>query len=321
MRPDDATKINHRRHELRFDFPAHLRERSTMIHVLSFLFVFLWSTGFVAATLVAPYSEPLAILTLRFLGAAGLLLLFGLLARGQWPTPRRAARIMFSGALMHGVYLGCVFWGIKNGMPSGISALLVGLQPIVTALLARPLLGEMIRPHHWLGLIIGLAGIALVISPKFTLDPAGITPLTVGVHIIAILGMVLGSIFQKRFIGVMNFKTEPGIQMIGGLIISAPIALMSEGFSFIPAPQLFIGYAWMTVVLSCIAFSLYIYLLQQGEVSKVASVFYLVPACSAIEGYLMFNEVLTPLQILGMTVTTLAVALSSDLFVKKQVIS
>jgi len=286
---------------------------------LPLFFVFLWSTGYVVAALVAPYSEPLSILTFRFIGAGAILLLYGLMTRGKWPSARRATIIILSGTMIHGAYLSSVFWGIKHGMPAGVSALLIGLQPLVTGLLAGPLLGEIIRPRHWLGLVIGFIGCALVISPKFSLDPSGITPETIGAHALAVLAIVLGSFFQKRFVGVMNFKTEPGLQLIGGLLIALPIALFSETFTFTFAPQLIIGYLWMTLILSCGAFTLYMYLLQQGEASKVAGVFYLVPAFAAVEGYFLFNETLSLLQLIGMMITTAAVALASDIFFRKKV--
>lgn len=281
------------------------------------LFVFLWSTGYVIATLVAPYAEPLSILTFRFCGAAIVLLCFGLIVRGKWPSPKRAITIVISGMFIHGLYLSCVFWGVKNGMPAGISALLIGLQPLLTAILASPLLGEVTRPRHWIGLAIGMIGCILVISPKFTFDATGITPATVSAHGIGVMAIVLGSIIQKRFIGTMNFKTEPGLQLIGGVVIALPVALATESFAFTFTPQLFFGYAWMTLVLSCGAFTLYMYLLQQGEASKVASVFYLVPAFAAFQGYLFFGETLTLVQLVGMIVTTAAVALASDLLFKQ----
>lgn len=286
---------------------------------LPLLFVFLWSTGFVVAALVAPYSEPLSILTLRFGGAAIVLLLFGWLSRGVWPNKERALKIIASGALIHGVYLSAVFWGVKNGMPAGVSALLVGLQPLLTAIFASPILGETIKPRHWLGLLIGIVGCALVISPKLGLDGSGINAITVGAHMIAVLGITFGSIFQKKYVGAMNFKTEPGLQLIGGLLVALPIALMSESFNFIFARDLIVGYAWMTLILSCIAFTLYMYLLQQGGATKVASVFYLVPVFSAVEGYYLFGDMLTPIQVIGMIVTAAAVALASDIFARKKI--
>jgi len=260
----------------------------------------------------------MSILTLRFAGAAVVLLLFGLLSRGTWPDSKRAGKIIISGVLIHGVYLSSVFWGVKNGMPAGVSALLVGLQPLLTAIFASPLLGEKINLRHWIGLFIGIFGCMLVVSPKLGLDGSGITLITVGAHIIAVLGITLGSIFQKKYIGAMNFKTEPGLQLIGGLLVALPIALLSESFDFTFATDLVIGYVWMTLVLSCLAFTLYMYLLQQGEVTKVASVFYLVPVFSAIEGYYLFGDTLTFIQIVGMAITAAAVALASDIFLRKK---
>ena len=289
-----------------------------MAPALPLFFVFLWSTGYVTATLVAPYSEPLSILTFRFLGAACVLLLFGLVTKGVWPSFKRAKIIIASGMLIHGVYLSSVFWGIKHGMPAGVSALMIGLQPLLTAVLASPLLGEKIQMRHWLGLLVGLVGCALVISPKLTFEATGITPFTVGSHIIAVFGIVLGSLFQKRFVGAMNFKTEPGIQMLGGLCIALPIALFTESFAFELTGSLVIGYLWMTLILSCGAFTLYMYLLEQGEASKIAGLFYLVPAVAALQGYLLFDEALNFTQIAGMVLTSAAVALASDMFFKPQ---
>lgn len=285
---------------------------------LPLVFVFLWSTGFVVAALVAPYSEPLSILTLRFGGAAVVLLLFGLLSRGVWPNAGRALKIVVSGILIHGVYLSAVFWGVKNGMPAGVSALLVGLQPLLTAIFASPLLGEKISFRHWIGLLVGIFGCALVVSPKLGLDGSGINEWTVGAHIIAVLGIVFGSIVQKKYVGAMNFKTEPGLQLVGGFLVALPIALMTENFDFILSQDLIIGYLWMTLILSCMAFTLYMYLLQQGSATKVASVFYLVPAFSAVEGYLLFGDTLTVVQLVGMAITTMAVALASDMFARKR---
>lgn len=285
---------------------------------LPLVFVFLWSTGFVVAALVAPYAEPLSILTLRFGGAAILLLLFGLIMRGVWPDRRRALQIVVSGALIHGVYLSWVFWAVKNGMPAGVSALLVGLQPLLTAIFASPILGEKISFRHWAGLLIGILGCAMVVSPKLGIDGSGINTFTIGAHIIAVFGIVFGSIFQKKYIGAMNFKTEPGLQLIGGFLVALPIALLTESFEFTLSRDLIIGYLWMTAILSCMAFTLYMYLLQQDGATKVASVFYLVPAFAAFEGYLLFGDTLTVFQLIGMAVTTLAVALASDMFARKR---
>lgn len=279
---------------------------------LPLLFVFLWSTGFVVAALVSPYSEPMSILTLRFVLAAIVLLGFGLVAKGKWPNGTRLVKIIISGILIHGLYLCGVFWGVKQGMPAGVSALLTGLQPLVTAIAASPLLGEQIKTRHWFGLVIGLVGCALVVAPKLTFTGEGITVPGIATHIIAVLGIGLGSIYQKKFVGQMDFKTEPGIQLLGGLAVALPVALMTESFIFEPSLSLLVGYLWMTIILSCGAFTLLMYLLQYGEASKVASLFYLVPVCAAIQGYLLFGDLLTPIQIVGMVVTAGAVLLVSS---------
>ncbi len=283
---------------------------------LPLLFVFLWSTGYIGAALVAPFSEPFSILTFRFLGAGICLFTIGLFLGGNWPSLKRLALIFASGILIHGLYLCGVFWGIKGGMPAGISALMIGLQPILTAILASILLGDKIHTKHWLGLVIGLSGLALVIYPKLSFEGTGIPPFTLPSHIIAVLGIVLGSLFQKRYIGIMDFKKEPFIQQIGGLSIALPIALMTESFHFTFTPELIISYLWMTLILSCGAFVLYVYLLQSGTATKVASLFYLIPVLSAVQGYLFFGEILSSIQLAGMAVTTAAVALASDIFIK-----
>lgn len=305
-------------HIFTFAFNIQLGLSGLMGIGIPLLFVFLWSTGYVTAAYVAPYAEPLSILTLRFLGAGVLLFLFALSAHDAWPSRKRALSIIISGMMIHGIYLCGVFWGVSNGMPAGVSALLIGLQPIVTVLMAGPLLGEKTLPRHWLGLVIGLVGCAMVISPKFSLSVTGITPVTVGAHVMAVVAMVLGSIFQKRFVGAMNFKTEPWLQLVGGFLIALPVALLTESFKFTVTPQLIAGYLWMTLILSCVSFTLYMVLLQRGAASRVASVFYLVPALSAVQGYFLFNEVLTFVQLVGMTIATGAVMLASDFLYRQK---
>lgn len=279
---------------------------------LPILFVILWSTGYTNAKFVAPFAEPLSILTLRFAGAALLLFLLAVVLRAKWPDAKTSITTMISGIMIHGAYLGGVFWGIEHGMPAGVSALLVALQPILTAILAGPFLGDTIRPRHWLGLLVGLIGCAMVIWPKFTFSAQGITPATLGAHIIAVLGIVCGSLFQKKYVGAMDFRTGPPLQLLGAAIVTLPIALADESFTIDWQPTLIAGYVWMTLILSCITATLYLFLLQNGEATKIATLIYLVPACTAIQGYLFFSELLTPLQLLGTVVTTMAVAIAND---------
>jgi drug/metabolite transporter (DMT)-like permease len=194
------------------------------------IFVLLWSTGFIGARLTGPYAEPLSFLTIRFAIVAVLLGGAGLVMHARWPDKRLALHCMITGALMHGGYLGFVFWSIWKGMPAGVSALIVGLQPLVTALLAGMMLGERITARHWTGLLVGLAGVAMVVWPKFTLTAEGITPVTVAANVFAMLSITFGSLYQKRFMGSVDLRTGNALQFIGAAAVLLLAALATERF-------------------------------------------------------------------------------------------
>ncbi len=143
------------------------------------LFVVLWATGFIGARYAMPYMEPFLFLTARFLIAGAILGVWVVLAGNHWPSKRGAMHAIIAGCLIHGVYLGAVFWAIHNGLPAGMSALVVGLQPLITALIAGLALGEKIQPRHWAGLAVGFYGVAMVLWPKLSISADGITPATV----------------------------------------------------------------------------------------------------------------------------------------------
>ncbi|MGI9387523.1 MAG: DMT family transporter, partial [Methyloligellaceae bacterium] len=163
------------------------------------IFVLLWATGFIGAKLGAPHAEPFTFLSIRFLAVIPLMLVIALAWRAAWPGVGEAVHGMISGALIHGVYLGAVFWSIDNGMSAGAAALIVSLQPVTTALLAAPFLGERLAARHWLGLVIGLAGVAMVLLPRTDLSAPGITGITVTACVIGLLSITIGTIYQKRF--------------------------------------------------------------------------------------------------------------------------
>ena len=275
------------------------------------LFVFLWATGFLGAKLSAPYSEPLSFLALRFAIASALLLAVVLVLRLKWPTPRQAGNSMIAGVLIQGLYLGGVFWAIENGMPAGVSALIVGLQPILTALLARPLLGEPISARHWLGLLLGLFGLVLVLAPKLEISGQGITPATILANLIGVTAITFGSIWQKKTAGRLDTRVDGVFQFAAGSAVVAVGALFTESFAFTWAPQLIFAMVWLVLVLSMGAITLYLIMLRQGAVSKVAALFYLVPAVAAFFGWILFGETLTMVQLVGMAITVAAVALVS----------
>ncbi len=156
------------------------------------LFVFLWATGFIGARLSADNAEPFSFLFVRFLVVAAILTVAAVAYRATWPGRLAAVHAMVAGALIHGGYLGCVFWSVNHGLPAGVAALIVGLQPLLTALVAAPVLGERITARHWLGLAVGILGIALVVWPKLTFGDHGTTPVTVAASMMATLSIAVG---------------------------------------------------------------------------------------------------------------------------------
>jgi drug/metabolite transporter (DMT)-like permease len=273
--------------------------------------VLLWSTGFIGARLTGPYAEPLSFLSIRFAIVAVLLAAAAMIMGARWPGRRMAVHCMITGALMHGGYLGFVFWSIWKGMPAGVSALIVGLQPLVTALLAGMFLGERISPRHWLGLAIGLVGIAMVVWPKFTLTDIGITPVTVGANILAMLSITLGSLYQKSFMSAVDLRTGNAWQFAGATLVTGLAALATESFDITWNGPVIFGMTWLVLVLSIGAISLLYMMIRHGEISRVTTLFYLVPGVTALIAWAMFGEALAPLQIAGMVVCAGAVMLAT----------
>lgn len=275
------------------------------------VFVLLWATGFIGSRLSAPYAEPLSFLSIRFAIVAALLAVVALVMRASWPDRRTTVQCLITGALIHGGYLGFVFWSIWKGMPAGVSALIVGLQPLMTALLAGVMLSERITARHWTGLFIGLAGVALVVWPKFTLDAAGITPLTVGANVLAMLSITFGSIYQKRFMTNVDMRTGNAWQFTGAAIATGAGALATESYLITWNGSVIFAMVWLVFVLSIGAISMLYIMIRHGEISRVTTLFYLVPGVTAVIAWLMFDERLLPVQIAGMIVCAGAVMLAT----------
>jgi drug/metabolite transporter (DMT)-like permease len=282
------------------------------------LFVLLWATGFIGARYAMPWAEPFTFLAVRFAIAFALLgavLVFRPAARTSFTA---ATHSFLAGVLMHGVYLGGVFWAIHRGMPAGISALIVGLQPLITALMAGQILGEKVTPRHWLGLALGFAGVVVVLSPKFGAIGGGITPATLAAALIAVAGMSLGTVLQKRF----GDKTDPVAsalyQYLGAALLMGAASLAFETRDVTVNGELVFALAWLVLVLSIGAIFLLMAMIRRGEMSKVASLFYLVPAVTAVIAWALFGESLTLVQIAGMALTTLGVGLATASFKEPQ---
>ncbi len=275
------------------------------------LFVLLWATGFIGARYAMPWCEPFLFLAARFVIAGAIIAAIAAISGIAWPSKTTAIHAVISGSLIHGVYLGAVFWAIRNGLPAGMSALIVGIQPLLTALIAGAALNERVTPRHWAGLITGLVGIALVLSPKLGLAGQGVNAATLGASILAVLAVSAGTIWQKRFVTGADLRGSTAFQYLGAFLVVAPMSLLFETRQFTLTGELVFAMIWLVAILSIGAIFLLMMLIRDGAVSKVASLFYLVPAVTAVMAWALFNETLDGIQIAGMIVTAVGVALAT----------
>ena len=275
------------------------------------LFVLLWATGFIGAGYAMPYAEPFTFLFVRFVLTA--LLLGGLVWwwRAASLSPRGAIHAAIAGAMIHGIYLGGVFWAIGNGMPAGLTALIIGLQPLTTTLFAGAFLAERILPRHWAGLAVGFVGVVIVLSPRLGEIGSGVDVFTIGACLVSVVGISAGTVWQKRFVSGANLLTGTLYQYAGAAILTALAALAFETGQYRLTGELIFAMAWLVLVLSIGAILLLMYLIREGEVARVSSLFYLVPGVTAILAWILFGETLSLVQIGGIAVASLGVALAT----------
>ena len=272
------------------------------------VFVVLWATGFVVARLSAGHVAPVWFLGLRFPLAGSFMFCVALYQKVSWPKAPHAFHAAIAGAFMHGGYLAPIYWAVAHGLPAGVSALIVGLQPLITAFLAAWILGEQIHRRHWFGLIVGLIGIGLVISPKLHFQGVeGITLLTVGLALFGALCISFGTVYQKRFATGIPLATGGTWQYVGGSLVALVSAYFVEDFFFDNSPKAWWALGWAVIVLSVITITLMMILIREGAVSKVSSLIFLVPGVAALMTFVLFGETLTGVQILGMAVCAAAV--------------
>ncbi|WP_417828435.1 DMT family transporter [Thalassospira sp.] len=277
--------------------------------IMPFVFVFLWSTGFVGAKFGLPYADPFVFLFVRFVIVLILMIPVIFLMGAKWPkTWREAAHIGTTGVLVHGVYLGGVFWAIDTGLPAGLAALIVGLQPVVTASVVGSLLGERVSIRQWGGLILGLLGVALVLLPKIG-DGVGITAFGIGLAVAALFGMTAGTLYQKRFCTGMDLMSGTVVQYVAASVFVGVIALFKEPLTVEWSMDFILAMAWLVLVLSIGAIMLLMVLIKQGEATRVASMFYLVPPTAAFFAWVLFDEQLGVLGFAGFAIAALGVAL------------
>nr|WP_163500687.1 DMT family transporter [Halomonas socia] len=278
------------------------------------LFVLLWSTGFIGAKYGLPYAEPFTFLFVRFALTLALLVPLVFFFKGSWPRDIALwGHIAVSGLLVHGAYLGGVFYGIYLGMPAGLASLLVGLQPLLTAALAGPLLDERLTRWQWLGLGLGLVGIAMVLGSK--LDPGAALfqgfglPALLAV-LVALLGIACGTLYQKRFCGGMPLLSGTVVQYLAAGALLGVGALLFESRQIDWTPTFALTLAWLVCILSIAAILLLMALIERGEASRVASLFYLVPPVTALQAWWLFGERLPPIALLGMAIALSGVVMT-----------
>ncbi|GAA0690580.1 DMT family transporter [Marinobacterium maritimum] len=274
------------------------------------VFVWLWSTGFIGAKYGLPYAEPFTLLLYRTLVT---LMLLGLMAwwmKPQWPSARESGHVAITGLLVHGCYLGGVFYAIQDGMPAGLVSLIVGLQPLVTALAAVLVLGEGVRLRQWAGLLLGLVGVGLVLLEKMGLGPVEtFSPWTLVWALIALLGISLGTVYQKRHCQQVALIPGAIIQYCATGCLFAMGGWWFESSEVDWNLQLVLAIGWLVLGLSVGAILLLMQLIRMGAASKVASLFYLVPPVTALEAYILFDERLGMLAMMGGGLSVLGVAL------------
>jgi drug/metabolite transporter (DMT)-like permease len=272
------------------------------------LFVVLWSTGFIASKYGLQYAPPLTFLLYRFVLVAGLMCVVALATGARWPaSAAEVAHVAVAAWLVHGMYLGGVFVALAEGMPAGTSAMLVSMQPILTVLIARGWLGESVVPRQWAGLLLGLAGVWLVVRHKvsFSGDFAGLLP-----SAIALVGISVGTLYQKRCCSRVDLRSGAVIQFAACALLYLPLVLAFEGGAVRWTPAFVLSLGWLVVVLSVGAISLLYWLLRHGAAASVARLFYLVPPVTAVLAWLIFGETLDAAAIVGMALIAVAVAMS-----------
>jgi drug/metabolite transporter (DMT)-like permease len=281
---------------------------SGWVSAMPFVFVVIWSTGFVVAKFGLPYAPPLTFLLLRFLGVLLVLLPLVWIMRAPWPRGK-ALHIAVAGVLVQAGYLGGVWCAIKLGMPAGLSALIVGMQPILTAF-AAPLIGEKVRGKQWLGLFFGICGVGLVVVNKISLT--GLTWHSIALCLLALVTITVGTLYQKHYCPQFDLRTGTIIQFAASIIVLLPLAILFEhltpGLQTVQWTPRFIGaLLWSVLALSIGAIFLLFALIRKSAATSVTSLLYLTPPTTALMAWAMFGEAFSLIGIAGMLLAVVGV--------------
>jgi len=273
------------------------------------LFVLLWRTGFIGARFGLPYIEPQTFLAVRMVFVALIMTMIALIAGARWPRGSEISHSLVAGSLVHGLYLGGVFTAISQGVPAGISALIPGLQPILTSTIANRFMGEKVSPLQWFGLLLGLIGVVMVLHDRRIVAEGSVLGWIASFG--SLIGITLGTLYQKRYCGQIDWRTGNTIQYTGALVLFGIGAFAFETRVIHWTGELIFAMAWLVFVLSIAAVALMYWLIRRSAATGFASLFYLVPAVTALFAYFLFGEKLDALSIAGMGVCAIGVVLAN----------
>ena len=290
-------------------------QSTAWVRAMPAVFVLIWSTGFIVARYGMPYAPPFTFLLWRYFFSIVCFLPWIVLARVAWPQDRRQVlHLAIAGILMHGGYLGGVWAAVKAGMGSGLTALIVGIQPVLTAIwlstLSRAPGQEAVSRRQWLGLLLGFAGLVMVVWRKLTLGTPldHVTPLNMAFAVGALLSITTGTLYQKRFVRPCDVRTANTVQLVAAGLVTLPLGMLEhEALQW--NGQLIGALAWSVLGLTLGGSSLLYLLIQRGAAATVASLMYLVPPTTAMIAWLLFDEQITAITLLGTAITAVGVSL------------
>jgi drug/metabolite transporter (DMT)-like permease len=280
--------------------------QDALVRAMPAVFVLIWSTGFIVARFGMPHAPPMKFLAWRYFFSVACFALWASVARAAMPANREQVKhLAVTGILMHGGYLGGVWSAVKLGMGAGLVALLVGLQPVLTAVWVSSR-GGRVEGRQWAGLALGFGGLALVVWQK--LGVGEIHGLNLLLSVGALLSITAGTLYQKRFVTPCDVRTASLVQLCAAFVVTLPLAwLETESVQW--SGQLAGAMAWSVLALTLGGSSLLYLLIQRGAATAVTSLLYLVPPCTAVMAWLLFGEPITVFTIAGMALTALGVSL------------
>lgn len=282
---------------------------SRFARLVPLFFVLLWSTGFIGAKYALPYIEPFYLLFIRMLLTLVVFTALAIFYRSRWPSLRQGGHQAIVGFLVHACYLGGVFAAIKWQMPAGITAIIVGLQPLLTALIGWQWLGERLRSLQWIGLVLGLLGVIAILLSGQNSDTLIIRPEAIVAALLALVGISLGTLYQKRFGGQVDLLTGSIWQYLATAVVMGILAFFFEERHVVWSPTLLLALGWLVFGLSISAILLLMFMIREGEAARVASYFYLVPPVTTLEAWILFGEQLNWTQVAAIMVTVCGVYL------------